>query len=71
MPRRFLFTFLPPKFEQPYPHYIKDPPENRIQLRIFRGLHGADVHKGFNEISSTDGNHIQNPHIRNLILFFV
>ena len=42
MPRRFLFTFLPPKFEQPYPHYIKEYPENRIQLRIFGGLHGAD-----------------------------
>lgn len=32
---------------------------------------GTDVHKGFNKNSSTDGNRIQNPHIRNMILFFV
>ena len=43
----------------------------KLRCRFSGFVYGVDVHKGFNEISSTDGNHIQNPHIRNLIYFMM
>ncbi len=50
---------------------MTNPNPSPIGLGFGFVLFGADVHKGFNKNSSTDGNRIQNPHIRNMILFFV